>query len=126
MNNKGQSLVLFVLLIPVLFMLLYMVYEIGKMVKLNEEINNINYLTLEYILDAPIDDSTSDKIEKMILKNKSDISKIDITIDSDKIYITLEDSINNIIFKNIGIFKVKSEFVGYIEDGKKVIERAKW
>ena len=125
MNNKGQSLVLFVLLIPLLFMILYMVYEISLMVKLKEEIDNINYLVINFNLDKIEDDNIETKIKDMIIKNKSDVFISLVEIKDNKLYITLEDKLDNKIFNNMEIFRVKSSYVGYIEDNKKIIERAK-
>ena len=42
LNNKGQSLVMFVLLIPLLMLILVMVVDIGNMVNVKLELNNIN------------------------------------------------------------------------------------
>ena len=125
MNNKGQSLVLFVLLIPLLFMILYMVYEISLMVKLKEEIDNINYLVINFNLDKIEEDNIETKIKDMIIKNKSDVFISLVEIKDNKLYITLEDKLDNKIFSDMEIFRVKSSYVGYIENNKKIIERAK-
>jgi len=47
MNNKGQSLILFVLLFPIIFLILVLVYDIGNMILLKLELDNINKLVMD-------------------------------------------------------------------------------
>ena len=123
MNNRGQSLVLFVLLIPLVLMILYAVYEIGRMTLLKHELDNINAIALDYGIDKINDENIDIEIKELIEKNKNDIDKIDIKILDDKMYITLEDSLSKktSLFKNV--FIVKSSYVGYMDNNKKIIER---
>lgn len=123
MNNRGQSLVLFVLLIPLVLMILYAVYEIGRMTLLKHELDNINTIALDYGIDKINDENIDIEIKELIEKNKNDIDKIDIKILDDKMYITLEDSLSKrtTLFRNT--FKVKSSYVGYMDNDKKIIER---
>lgn len=127
MNNKGQSLVLFVILIPILFMILFMVYEVGRMALLKHELNDINYLVIDCVLDKTINENNTDDIKELINKNKSDIDNIEVKIEDEKIYVTLEDSINTKVslIKSNQIFKVKSSYVGYMKEDKKAIERVR-
>jgi Flp pilus assembly protein TadG len=125
MNNKGQSLVLFVLVIPITFMVLLMVYDIGNMVLLKNELNDINYLVVDYGIDVMALDGKEEKVRELINKNKNDIDNIEITFEDDKVYVTLEDSVNMTAINNIKIFKIKSSYVGYIDNGEKIIERNK-
>lgn len=127
MNNKGQSLVLFVILIPILFMILFMVYEVGRMALLKHELNDINYLVIDCVLDKTTNENNTDDIKELINKNKSDIDNIEVKIQDEKIYVTLEDSINTKVslIKSSQIFKVKSSYVGYMKEDKKAIERVR-
>ena len=127
-NNKGQSLVLFVLIFPLLFLILMFVLDVGKMVLLKDELENINYLAMDYGLDKIDDMDVDSYVIDIIKKNKDDIDDIEVKIDNDKLYIALEDKIDDMffLFSGIDIFEVKSSYVGYFnEDNKKVIERDK-
>ena len=114
MNNKGQSLILFVLMIPLIFLILVLVYDVGSMVLLKLELDNINKLALDYGITNISNDDITDELKEMIEKNKSDINSIDVTLDDEKIYITLKDSIetNINLIKDISIFEIKSSYVG--------------
>ena len=124
LNNKGQSLVMFVLLIPIFLLIMIMVVDIGKMILLKQELNNINYMAIDYGLDKINEEDIEISISEIIKKNKSDIDNIDISIVDNKLYIELEDSVNNTmkLFDNVDLFYVKSYYVGYIENDKRIIK----
>ena len=122
MNNRGQSLVTFVLLIPLLLLVLFMIYDIGSMVLLKIELNNINYLAVDYGVDRLNDSNVDNKLREMITKNKDDIDNIEINIVDNRLNIILTDTLDNKIslirkFK----IKIKSSYIGYTEDDKKRI-----
>ena len=72
MNSRGQSLISFVLVIPIILMILFMVYDIGNMVLLREKLDNINYITIDYGLDKLDNLELDQKLNEMIKKNKDD------------------------------------------------------
>ena len=123
MNNRGQSLALFIMIFPIVFLLLTAVYDIGNMTITKNELDSINYLAIEYGLDHLEDEDINDKINKLIIKNKKDIIINKIEIAENNINIVLEDKIKTIT--KINILKIKSSYTGYIEDDKKIIEKDK-
>ena len=125
MNSRGQSLISFVLIIPIILMILFMVYDIGNMVLLREKLDNINYITIDYGLDKLEDNDLANKINEMIKKNKDDIDIINISISDGKINIILEDRLDNklSLINKFKAFNVKSSYIGYIENDKKIIRR---
>ena len=125
MNNKGQTLALFVILLPVLLLLLVLIIDIGKVIVEKLELNNINQIVLEYGLDNIEKEDIYDEMLELVRLNKNDVDVIDINITSDKISLTLIDSVDFMFKKIVDInrFKIKSSYVGYIQDGEKRIER---
>lgn len=123
LNNKGQSLVMFVLIIPILFFLLIIVVDIGNIFLEKQELDNLSYLTLDYGLDNYDRMGVEPKMKQIINKNDSKIEDIEILFSDDKIIIRLKKNISGILVKNLNILDIKSEYVGYISNGKKVIER---
>ena len=126
MNNKGQSLILFVLLIPVIFLILFMVYDIGTMVLLKNELNNINYMVIDYGIEHMDDENIDLTLKELIIKNRVGVST-NVRVIDDKLYIDISDKIDNklSLFNKIDVFLVKSSYVGYMEDEKKIIKRNK-
>ena len=123
MNNRGQSLVTFVLVLPILLLILLALYDIGNMVILKNELRNVSYIALDYGINNIDNPNMIEDMKALILKNKSDIDDVNVIKDEDdKIHISFSDSVNTkISFSNI--FKIKVSYVGYIDDDKKVIER---
>lgn len=124
-NNKGQSLVMFVLILPIILMILVIVVDIGKMILLRSSLNNINYIAMDYGLDNIDRENIVDDIKEVIYKNKSDIDSVSVLIDDGKIQITLKDNVDLLILKDRQLFYVKSTYIGDISDDKKVVERVK-
>ena len=126
LNSKGQSLVLFVLVLPILIFILIIVIDIGKIILLKQELSNISEIVLDYGLDKiNEEEGIETEIKNLIKLNKSDIDKIDLYIEDEKIYIKLEDKSEGIFsgFIDISIFNIKTSYVGYIENDEKRIER---
>lgn len=119
MNNKGQSLVTFILLIPIIFLIFVMVYSIGNMILIRQKLDNINYLVIDYGLD----NMDVNKMIEIVNKNDKDIIVRELKIDDDKIYLTLEETIDLKLVGNL--INVKSRYYGYFQDNKRIIERDK-
>ena len=127
MNNKGQSLISFVLIVPIILLILFMVYDIGNMVLLKEQLDNINYLVIDYGLDISDDADLNNKLLEMVNKNKSDIDKVKVSIIDGKIEISLEDKIDNklSLINKFDVLNVKSTYIGYVDGDKRIIRKDK-
>lgn len=124
LNNKGQVLVMFVLLIPIFLLMLVFVVDISNLYIKKDGLNNINYLVIDSILDKGIDDL---EIKNLILKNDKDININYININDDVVEISLEKEYNGIFSHLVGkkIYNIESNYKGYKENNKKIIERVK-
>lgn len=125
LNNKGQSLVLFVIVLPILMLILVLVIDVGRVIVLKQELSNISEIVLDYGLDKIDDNELELELNNLVKLNKKDIDKIDISIEDEKIYLKLEDKSKGIFsgFVDISMFNVKTSYVGYIESEEKRIER---
>ena len=52
LNNKGQSLVMFVLIIPIILLLLVLIYDVAGALYEKNRLSNTSYLACEYALDS--------------------------------------------------------------------------
>ena len=120
MNNKGQSLVLFILIIPILIGVMALVIDCGRVIEVKNHQENICYLSLEYGLDYE-----EKSIFVDLLKLNLNDTKYQVDLDDDVVYVTLEDDVDGIFGKLFGFvhFKVKSKYRGYFKDEEKVIEK---
>ena len=121
MNNKGQTLVLFVLMLPIIIFIMLLVIDVSNMVITKQELNNINKMVLNYGLDIIEEENIENKLEDMINKNIS-TNEHTMKIDDGTIEIDLKKEIKGIITKK-KIYEVKSVYKGYIKEDEKVISR---
>ena len=121
MNNKGQTLVLFVLMLPIIIFIMLLGIDVSNMVITKQELNNINKMVLNYGLDIIEEENIENKLEDMINKNIS-TNEHTIKIDDGTIEIDLKKEIKGIITKK-KIYEVKSVYKGYIKEDEKVISR---
>ena len=115
MNNKGQVLVIFVILLPIFLMILTFVIDLGMLSIEKRKCDNNTYDAIEYYLDS----NNKEKTIKLIENNIEDVS-VDI-IDSEnsvKISVSKEyKGIYNIIYDN----EIKITYIGNKET-KKIIK----
>lgn len=127
LNNRGQSLVMFVMIIPVLLIVIIIVMDVGKMYLVRRELDNINYIALDYGLDNLGIEDINDKINEIILKNDDEIIIVGNKIEENKIYLTIKKKYEGFFIGLIGdrSVDITSAYLGYQEEGKKYIERVK-
>lgn len=125
LNNKGQSLILFIMVLPILLLILIISIDVGRIIARRQELDNINKIALNYGLDKQNDPEIQKIIIDTIKLNDNTIDKIEVLIDDDKIYIKLNDNLNGLLSKiiNISKFEIESSYCGYIDNNKKRIER---
>mgnify|MGYP004454286453 CR=1 FL=1 len=127
LNNKGQTLVMFVLLIPLLVLVLVLVCDIGNLVCTKIEVSNINKLVIDSGLDEIDNTYVKDKLSNLIVINDKEIKDYTIEINKNMIKVTLKKTAKSIFGRIIGLsgYEVSSEYEGRIDDGKKVIKKVK-
>ena len=69
LNNKGQSLVLFVVLLPILLFVIVLVVDVGTIMTSKQDLNNINYMMVDYGLDNMGKENIESEITNYILIN---------------------------------------------------------
>lgn len=123
MNNRGQVLSFFVLMLPIITIILILIIDISNLVINKLDIDNINRILLDYSLDNIDNPNVSNKLKDLALLN-DDKLEIVINNENDKINITLSKELKGIIIKK-NIYNIKSHFIGYLDNEKKIIKRIK-
>lgn len=124
LNRKGQSLVMFVLVIPIIILVLVSIFDVGNALYEKNRLSNTNYLAVNYALDNIGSISVDDVID-YVLNNTDNISSYDVVLDDDRVEIEINKEIHGLISENINLINVKSRYIGTIRDNKKNIERIK-
>ena len=129
LNNKGQSLVLFIIVLPFLLLTLVLVIDIGRVVVLKQELDNINKIVLDYGLENLDNENLNNEIIELVELNNDGIRDININLVEDRLYVELNTCMDGLFsgLINISIFEVNSSYVGYTENDVKRIERvSRW
>lgn len=99
MNNKGQALIFFVLILPLLLLLAAYIVDNTYIAYNTNKLNQINKLIVK---DAVINKMTKEEIKEYVEKNDKDI-KIDFMfVSSDKVELTLKKEIKSLFGSIIG------------------------
>lgn len=121
MNSKGQTLVIFVIILPILLIMLTLIVDLGIMYIEKRNIENNVYDSLEYYLDNIDDNDIETKVNKLLNKNIKDINKLIIDDQESYVEITIikiRKSIYSIITNDTNI---TVKYKGY-KDNKKIIK----
>ena len=105
MNNKGQTLVLFVLILPIIIFIMLLVIDVSNMFITKQELNNINKIVLNYGLDIIEEENIDSKLEELINKNVLN-NEHTIRIDNGIIEIDLKRKRNIIRFNEVFIIVI--------------------
>lgn len=122
MNNKGQSLVLFILIIPILIGIMAIVIDCGKVFLCKNRQENVLTLALEYGLTG----EKNTVIEDILDKNFDD-GEHKVVWNGDKVSIVVREKVNGVFSSLFGFstFDVVSQYQGSVIEGKKRIEKVK-
>lgn len=103
MNNKGQVLVLFVILLPIILLLLILTIEVGDIYLDKQKTKN----TIKEIIRENLKEPNSEIINTLITKNINDIEEKNVFISEDEIRIYIKQN-KKLFGKNIKIeYKIK-------------------
>ena len=118
MNNKGQALIMFVLLLPVIILLMAVVIDIGNFLVIKNEYTNEVKDTIRHALKNDLD---KDKIQALLDNNISGDKEIILENSTLKIKVIKQvDSIFSIIDFN---YEINISYIGYIEEDKIIIKK---
>lgn len=117
MNNKGQSLVFFVILLPFIFLIFMAIFDIGNLLMIQNKYESDIKSAITYGLKHIDENGTFDKVRELL----------DYGIPGDKNITVLDKKISVELsrdFKIIGINnKREFNYIGYIEKDKIIINR---
>lgn len=110
LDNKGQVLVMFICLLPIVLLIIGAVVDISSMVIEKNKLSNINEIVSNYYMEHKNDDDITLKITSLVKKNDDDIVNIKVDRKNNTIY--LDKKIESTMGKIIGIreYEIVSEY----------------
>lgn len=144
LNNRGQSLVLFILIIPILLLIMVLVIDIGRVFNKKNEMDQVAELILDYYLEKQVSHASEDlldnedndkvtqnkededirkEIEELLKFNLEDVT-CEVRIQDETISLVSKTYVKGILTSIIELdgFMIKREYQGYLEGVQKRIE----
>lgn len=123
LNNKGQSLVMFILIIPILLGIMAMVIDIGNVIYNKQDIDNINKIIIDYGLDNITSDSVIYDMKELGKLNNEDM-EITIKFSDMEFYVDSAYYVKGVFSKifNTDGYLVRSKYKGYIDSDDKYMK----
>ena len=127
MNRKGQVLVMFIILLPIFFIIMTLLIDIGNLILTNNEINDVSYMVLEHCLDHLDEEDIIDTSKELLKLNNKELNIESFKIENNKVYLNVSYQVKGIISNivNIKLYDINNKYEAYIKDDKKIIERIK-
>ena len=126
LDRKGQSLVIFIIIIPIFLLLFILIYDIGNLTFEKQELDNINKIVIDYGLDNI---NELNVVEEMysLAKNNNDKANYQIKFIDQEFYITSKYYVKGMFTKIINIdgYLAKSTYKGYLDKEKHIIKKIK-
>ncbi len=127
MNKKGQVLVLFILLLPLIFIFLYLVVDIGLMyIEKGKMQNNVKEIITQELKceECPLNEKET-RIRNLINKNIDGVSYDTLEVNDNYIKVSISKDYKSIF---VGLFKkddnkIKVSYKGYMENNKITIKK---
>lgn len=124
LNNKGQSLVMFIVIIPIFLLIVTLVYDVGTAFYEKNRLANTNYMVIDYALDNIKNVSEAELVD-LIQRNVDNLNYVSIFIQDNEIEIILSKDIRGILGNMFGfdLITANSKYKGTIINVEKKIER---
>lgn len=123
LNNKGQTLIMFVLLLPLLLILMAFIIDIGFLYKENIKNYSVSKSIIENTYELRQNDEYEEYVKVLFKKNKIDTEKLKLNYYDNYIILSNEVKVDSFFGKIIGIKKydIKLNLKAYKKDNKVIV-----
>ncbi len=125
LSNKGQVLVLFIIMVPIIFFLVAFFLENMIITGDKNKLDNLNQLLSKYTYENKDNIGVYDGVLDLILKNDKSVFITEFNITDTKIDITISKNTNSIFGKIIGIdtYEINSSYDVIIDNDRVIYKR---
>lgn len=121
LNNKGQSLVMLVLIIPIFLLIITLIYDVANAIYEKDRLSNTIWIAIDYGLDN-INDITKEELNDMIISNVDGLNYIDVIVNDNEIVVKASKKVIGKMF-HFELTTINCNYKGKLIDDKKEIER---
>lgn len=102
MNNKGQTLIIFVIFLPILLALCALIIDIGLLTNAKIKLENTTTMILKDYYDLRLEENITTLIKESLEKNKIQIHKLEVITSEEELKIVIKSKKASIFGKIIG------------------------
>ena len=115
MNNKGQVLVVFVILLPLVLLFITFIIDLGRLYTEKRNIENNIESSINYGLNNESKENLEEIITSMLNDNIEDVDSLDVKNLSDRITVSLKKTYPSLfkITKIKDSYTIESTYTGY-------------
>lgn len=121
MNKHGQTLILFVILIPILLLFAALIIDTGIVISKKVHMLEITKEGIKEVLNNNLDILS---IKELLIENKIDTTKLEINTYDKRIEVKNEIEADSFFASMIGIktYQIKIDVIGYRDNNKIIFE----
>ena len=123
MNNKGQVLVAFILMIPIIILMCVAITDVGLMNIESRRVNNTVRNSVKYGINNLDKTNIKDTMKSLIMDNLKNVDSISIDVDIDNSYAKATVKVKYKGLINITNRDITSSYYANINDGKVTINK---
>ena len=123
MNNKGQVLVAFILMIPIILLMCVAITDVGLMNIENRRVNNTVRNSVKYGINNLDKTNIKDTMKSLIMDNLKNVDSVSIDVDIDNSYAKATVKVKYKGLINITNRDITSSYYANISDGKVTINK---
>ena len=123
MNNKGQVLVAFILMIPIIILIAVAITDVGLMNIEARRVNNTVRNSVKYGINNLDKENIEDTMKSLIMDNLRNVDSISIDVDIDNSYAKATVKVKYKGLINITNRDITSSYYANINDGKVTINK---
>lgn len=119
LGNKGQSLVLFILIFPVMLFVMVLVIDCGRVMIEKKELDNVSKIVIQYGFDHITEEDVEDKMVSLFELNVDDVD-VNVNVSEDMIDVSSVKYVDGVFSSIIHMngFKIESNYSGIVIDNK--------
>lgn len=124
MNKHGQTLIIFIILIPIFLSILALVIDVGLVISKKSELKEITKTVIKETIKDLKNDNLNEQIINLFAKNNIEVDNLRIETNEESITIKNEIEIDSIFGNILGFkkYKIKSDIKGIIKENKIIYE----
>lgn len=125
MNKHGQTLIVFVILIPLMLAIAAFVVDIGIVVSNKSHLKEVTEMVIRDNINNLSNENLDNNIKKVFEKNDIEIDNLVINSSNNSLRINNLTKVESIFGSIIGIkeYEIKVDIEGYLENNKVIIKK---